>query len=172
MIVHSFHSFMQMAKRKMSHVIESETSQEEVVEVTTSEAPETPTVEAVASEAMAEGGTESVMEATSVESAAPSPTNIVIESVKAGAGAAQEAVVDFLPAVGKTLRALVYNGFYYVSFGVTFSALTVAHLVPTNNVMGQALADGAKAAQEAFRQQHETATREAAPTSGEELVAA
>ncbi len=164
MIVHSFHYFMQMAKRKMSQVIESETSQEEGVE--------TPTVEVVASEVMAEGGTESVMEAASVESAAPSATNIVVESVKAGAGAAQEAVVDFLPAVGETLRALVYNGFYYVSFGVTFSALTVAHLVPTNNVMGQALADGAKAAQEAFRPQHETATSEAAPTSGEGLVAA
>ncbi|HUL12900.1 MAG TPA: hypothetical protein VLU73_12135 [Methylococcaceae bacterium] len=157
----------------MSEFIESETSKEEAVEATTIEvASEPPTVEAVASEAMAEGSTETVMEAASVESTAPSSTNIMVESVKAGAGAAQEAVADFLPVVGKTLRKLVYNGFYYVSFGVTFSALTVASLVPTDNVMGQALADGAEAAKEVFRKQRQTAAREAEPTSGEGLVAA
>jgi len=164
-----FHYLMQMAKRKMSEYVESEISKEEAFETTPiGGATETPAVETVA----AQGGAETVMEVASGESTAPSSTNIVVESVKAGAGAAQQAVGDFLPAVGKTLRQVVYNGFYYVSFGVTFSALTLASLVPTDNVMGQALTAGAEAAKEAFRKQHQATTSATEPTSGETLVAA
>ena len=157
----------------MSEFIESETSKEDVVEATTIEgAAETPAAGTVASEAMTEGGIETVMETTLVESTEPTSTNIVVESVRAGASAAQEAVADLLPTVGNNLRKLAYNGFYYVSFGVTFSALTVANLLPTDNVMGQALADGAAAARESFRKQHQTVTGEAEFTSGEGVIAA
>ena len=153
--------------RKMS---EFETSKEEATIEVASQTPAAPSL-------ASEGGTEAIMKATSVESTAPSSTNVVVESVKAGASAAQEAVADFLPAVGKNLRTLVYNGFYYASFGVTFSALTVASLVPTDNVMGKALADGAEAAKEVFRKQHDlTASGECGstvnPASGEGMVAA
>jgi hypothetical protein len=117
------------------------------------------------------------MAATAGEPTADTSVNAVVESVKAGATAAQAAVTDFVPAVGKNLRTLVYNGLYYVSFGVTFSALTVASLVPSDNVMGKALADGAEAAKEVFRKQHRQAASEASgrtanPVGGEGMVAA
>ena len=117
------------------------------------------------------------MESTSAEPTTPGSTNVMVESVKAGASAAREAVANFWPAVGRNLRKQVYDGCYYVSFGVTFSALTVANLVPTDNIMGKALADGAEAAKEACHKQHElTASSESGsalnPASGEGLVAA
>jgi hypothetical protein len=167
-----------MAKRKMSKVVDSETRKEEAVEATTIEvASETPASPPLTSESVAEGSAEVVMESTQVESTTLSSPKVVVESVKAGATAAQQGVDDFVPAIGKNLRQLVYNGFYYVSFGVTFSALTVASLVPMDNVMREAVADGAAAAKQAFRQQHERGTASESgstsnPASGEGTFAA
>jgi len=167
-----------MAKRNMAEFVDSETSKKEGVTATTSDvASEAPAPAPLASQAAAEGGEGTVMESTSAEPTTPGSTNVMVESVKAGASAAQEAVANFWPAVGRNLRKFVYNGCYYVSFGVTFSALTVANLVPTDNIMGKALADGAEAAKEAFHKQHElTASGESGsalnPASGEGLVAA
>lgn len=72
-----------------------------------------------------------------------------LDAINRGAASAKEAVGRVIPGVGKAVRKSVYGTFYYASFGVVFAALSVARLVPTNNVMGEALKDGADAARRA-----------------------
>ena len=72
-----------------------------------------------------------------------------IAAILAGASDAK-AAVEAIPSLGNLLSKTVYGTFYYASYGVVFGALTVAHLIPTDNIMGAGLREGAKAAREAF----------------------
>ncbi len=89
-----------------------------------------------------------------------------VAAMKEGAAHAKAAAEQFVPGVGRLLARSVYGTFYYASYGVVFSALTIAHLVPTNNLVGNAIKDGAKAAQQAM------AAREEAGLEAEEGVVA
>lgn len=93
---------------------------------------------------------ETVQEAVAAEASDTVHEQRIIDSVRAGALAAREAAAQFAPAVGQRIRKTAYRGIYYVSFGVTFGALAVAKLVPSDSFVGHAIADGAGAAKEAF----------------------
>lgn len=115
----------------------------------------------------AEGAEATVYASDSAEAEESPHGNLVVESVRSGAAAAQEAVARFVPAVGDNLRKAAYQGIYGVSFGVTFGALFVARLVPKDSFVGHALADGAAAAKVALQEQEEQAAAagHAAPPS-------
>ena len=116
---------------------------------------------------MEEGAEATVYASGSAEAEESLHGNLVVESVRSGAAAAQEAVARFVPAVGDNLRKAAYKGIYGVSFGVTFGALFVSRLVPKDSFVGHALADGAAAAKAAFHEQQEraAAAEHAAPLS-------
>lgn len=80
------------------------------------------------------------------------PENAVYAVVMSGVSKAQEAF-KAVPNVGEGVRKVAFKGIYYASFGVTFGALVVAQLVPTESFVGQAMAEGAKAAKASFRRQ-------------------
>lgn len=83
---------------------------------------------------------------------ASSTHNLVVDSVRSGAHAAQEAAARFVPTVGAGLRKATYMGLYYVSFGATFTALVAASMIPSKGFVRTALSDGAEAARGAYRQ--------------------
>ena len=99
-----------------------------------------------------EGAAETVYASASAEAESLFQGNLVVESVRSGATAAQEAVTRFVPAVGDGLRKAAYQGIYGVAFGVTFGALLVAKLVPKESFVGHAIADGATAAKLAIHE--------------------
>lgn len=105
----------------------------------------------------AEGAESTVHASGSTESGESLHGNLMVESVRSGAMAAQETMARFIPAIGDNLRKAAYNSIYGVSFGVTFGALLVARLVPQDSFVGHALADGAAAAKAAFQEQDEKA---------------
>jgi hypothetical protein len=80
------------------------------------------------------------------------PESIAV-AVREGVEDATEAASTVLPAIGKTLTNTVYSGCYYLAFGVTFSALTVAKLLPVDTLVGRGLHDGAEAAKERISRQ-------------------
>jgi hypothetical protein len=84
------------------------------------------------------------------------------DAVREGAKDAREAVASFFPAVGNAIHKGVYNGFYFVTYGVVFGALTVGRLIPHNNAMGEGVHDGYLAAKKAF-EESKGATATAAP---------
>lgn len=79
-----------------------------------------------------------------------------VDAIQEGVADASAAAAEVVPALGRLLSSSVYGAFYYASYGVVFSALTIAHLVPTNNIIGEGLRDGAKAARQAFSKQSES----------------
>lgn len=79
----------------------------------------------------------------------------VADAVKEGAEDATKAASTVLPVVGKILSKTVYSGCYYISFGVTFGALTVGKFMPINNIVGRGLHDGAEAAKETISKRAE-----------------
>lgn len=97
---------------------------------------------------------------TERESTTGTPLAVAMEAIKEGSSEAREAAAEFIPAVGQGLKKAVYQTFYGVSYGVVYSALVVASLVPTNNVMGEGLRDGAEDAGKAFRRREEERTAE------------
>ena len=136
-----------MARNKTSGIVEPESIKEESVQRVAMETAVEPAASA-----------EPVHENVAEESTVSSTTTLVVESMKSGASAAQEAAAKFVPAVGENIRKAAYKGIYYVSFGATFSALVVAKLVPADSFVGHALIDGAVAAKGAFRRQQEKAS--------------
>ncbi len=119
------------------------TSPEEQTTVTAEPAAEVPASQEVATAVM-----ESAVES---ESVAPSEGPSFISQV--------------LPAIGGSISKAVYGTCYYASYGVVFGALTVAHLIPMNNIMGRAIRDGAADAQQAVEKS------EAASPTGESVPA-
>lgn len=71
------------------------------------------------------------------------------EAVKEGASDAAAAATNVMPAIGEAIAKTVYGACYYVSFGVTFAALSVAKLIPSGSAAAKGLHDGAEAAKEA-----------------------
>lgn len=84
----------------------------------------------------------------------------VAEAVREGVSDAREAATGFIPAVGNLLHKGIYNGFYYLTYGVVFGSLVIGSLVPSNSVVGTAVKDGAEAAKKAFEQGEDRAAQE------------
>jgi hypothetical protein len=105
---------------------------------------------------------ETVMEATALET----PARAAVQGLRDGAGDAREAVSGGVSAVSQTLSEVVYKGFYYLSYGVVYSALVVASLIPTDNAMGEGIQAGADAAKKSFDeyQKERAAHRDSAAT--------
>ena len=123
---------------------------------------------------MARSKTSGVVEPELVESVAAEAStskNLVVDSVLSGASAAQEAAAKFVPAVGAGLRKATYMGFYYVSFGATFSALVVSSLIPSSSFVSSAISDGAEAAKGAYRKSKRKGVTHTAETSLESTPA-
>jgi hypothetical protein len=141
---------------------EAEQAAAETVETT----PEAETVvESVAAEPAAETIAESVeAPQTALERTAAPET--ITDAIREGACDARSAV-DSLRGM---VRQGVYNGFYYLTYGVVFGGLVVGSLIPSNNAMGEGVKAGFKAARDDFETQ-KTAAAEAAPAD-EGLVAA
>lgn len=77
---------------------------------------------------------------------------------------------EFLPSIEKYLGNAVYGAFYCVSYGVVFSALTVARMVPTNNLIGRAIKEGALAARSAQEKISEEPAISAETTRDDSIV--
>ena len=90
--------------------------------------------------------------------AEPSPP----ESVESEAAAATVASssAEVIPAIGKYIGKTVYGVFYCASYGVVFTALMAARIVPMNNLMGRAIKDGALAAENALKTSEQPAVSE------------
>ncbi len=83
------------------------------------------------------------------------PAVEAVESETAVASAAPS-VADVLPVLGKHLGKAVYGILYYASYGVVFTALTAARIVPMNNLAGRAIKEGALAAKNALKSSEQT----------------
>jgi hypothetical protein len=79
------------------------------------------------------------------------------DAIRQGAASAKAAVGEVIPGVGKLVRKSIYGGFYYASYGVVFAALTVAKLLPVDNVVSEGVRDGASAACKAVEHQADEA---------------
>lgn len=64
---------------------------------------------------------------------------------------------DILPAVGQHLGKAAYGVVYYTTYGVVYSALSVARVVPVDNMVGRAIKEGALAATAAVKVAEEEA---------------
>jgi hypothetical protein len=99
---------------------------------------------------------------TNIEFTEENSLESVASAMKEGAADANKAASIVLPVIGKILSKTVYNGCYYISFGVTFSALTVGRLLPRDNVAGRGLHDGVLAAKEKVSRRAELPEAESA----------
>jgi len=82
-------------------------------------------------------------------------------AISEGAVEACHAASNVIPAVGKAVRKTVYSGFYYATYGVVFSSLMIASLIPSDNAMGEGIRDGAEAARKSFDERRIEAARRA-----------
>jgi hypothetical protein len=116
-----------------------------------------------------EASSEAVQERTEITETAlertAEPEAGFAEAIREGASDAREAAAGFFPAVGDAIHKGVYNGFYYLTYGVVFGALVVGRLIPSNNAMGEGVRDGYAAAAKAFEEREKAAraAAEAAP---------
>lgn len=92
------------------------------------------------------------------------------DAIRHGAASARAAVAQVFPATGRLLRKSVYRTVYGVSYVAVFAALSVARLVPTNNIVGDGLRDGAAAARRDV--EHEPVAEESVMEDAEGAVAA
>lgn len=76
--------------------------------------------------------------------------NSAMEAVKDATADAAEAAAKAPEEIRKLLSRTVYGGFYYLSYGAVFSALTLARLIPKNSAVARGIRDGAAAARETF----------------------
>lgn len=91
----------------------------------------------------------------------------VTEAVQEGTVQAQQAAADLLPAVGEFAAKTLYGTCYYAAFGVTFAALTIARLIPTESPVAHGLHDGAEAAAKQVEAHAQQQARMAAAAAGE-----
>jgi hypothetical protein len=77
------------------------------------------------------------------------------EAMREGAAAGADAAATVWPAVAKATSKTVYGSCYYLAYGATFGALSVASLIPKDSLLQKGFHDGAEAAREVFHE-HET----------------
>jgi hypothetical protein len=90
----------------------------------------------------------------------------VTEAVQEGTAQAKQTAAGVLPAAGELASKTLYGICYNAAFGVTFAALTIARLIPTESPVAHGLHDGTKAAVKLIEAQAEQQAR-MAPAAGE-----
>jgi hypothetical protein len=135
--------------------------------------PDSPEVEAAVAEPPAEP-VEEIVETQQVhaepEAAECAETGSAADAIRHGAASARAAVGQVIPGAGRLLRKSLYSTVYGASYVVVFAALSVARLVPTNNIVGEGLRDGAAAARRDV--EHEEAAEPLVMEDAEGAVAA
>lgn len=94
--------------------------------------------------------------------------NVVVmasEAAKQGAADASVAATETAASMSTISNKVVYDTFYYAAYGVTFGVLTIAKLLPLDNIVGNAVRDGAVAARDAMKKPIEQKAQAAAPSS-------
>lgn len=86
-------------------------------------------------------------------------TGLMTLAAREEASAAQAAKLKIIPAIGRAVSKAVYGTFYYASYGIMLTAVTVVHWIPSNNAMGRGVKDGAAAAEADFEQWQAQASR-------------
>jgi hypothetical protein len=77
-----------------------------------------------------------------------SPVEIsATKAINDGATAARKSVDEILPVLGESVSKTVYGTCYYAAYLVTFTALTLVRLIPTDSIVARGLHDGANAAE-------------------------
>ena len=72
--------------------------------------------------------------------------------VKDGAAGVSTRLQKASPAAGRLLSRFTYSSCYYVSYGVVFPTMFLAHYVPGGHVVASGMLDGALAAQDAVKE--------------------
>jgi hypothetical protein len=90
------------------------------------------------------------------------PNDAIGQGVADGKQAAAEAV----PVVGDYLAKALYDACYYSAYGVTFGALFIANMIPSESPVARGLHDGAETASREFKVQEEQRSRRATAESG------
>ncbi len=116
-----------------------------------------------------------IMEAEAVQQSTEAPQTALertaapfAEAIHEGIGDARAAAASFRGILHKG----VYNGFYYLTYGVVFGSLVVGSFIPSNNAMGDGVREGFKAARKDFEAKQEAGHSTDAPISEEGLAAA
>src|SRR5262245_4090254 len=108
----------------------------------------------------------------SAAAAAPAtdPLGAVGEAMQAAAGAMRDGAADarakvqeVLPNVQHYVSLGIYNGSYYLSYGVVFPAVFLIHVIPGGKSLASGIVDGAVAGAEYVRELR----RPSAPKSAE-----
>jgi len=91
----------------------------------------------------------------------------VTEAVQEGAAQAKQTAAEALPAVGELASKTLYGVCYYAAFGVTFAALMIAKMIPTDSPVAHGLHDGAAEAAKQIEARAAQQARMAAGAAGE-----
>ena len=76
---------------------------------------------------------------------------VTTEAIHEEASTARSNRLNIIPAIGRAVSKAVYGTFYYASYGIVLTAVTVAHWIPADNAMGRGVKDGAAAADADFQ---------------------
>ena len=101
----------------------------------------------------------------SAETTAETSESAAATAVQEGAEAGSKVANTVIPALGNIVSKSLYSGCYAVSFGVTFTAVAVAKVLPLNNVIGRGLQDGAHDAIERLEKPADAAVEVPAETT-------
>jgi hypothetical protein len=129
-------------------------------------------LETVEPEAIMEASGETVQESAEVHPTAlertAEPTEGFSEAIREGTEDARAAAAGVIPEVGELIHKGVYNGFYYLTYGIVFGSLVVGSLIPSNNAMSEGVRDGIEAARKDFEGREEAGGHAAEATPSEE----
>lgn len=100
-----------------------------------------------------------ISEYAATHAAAEVPDTSLMQTVESAAEAAVEEVAAIVePArrrFGESLGKAVYGTCYYAAYSVVYGSLSLARLVPMDNLVGRAIRDGAADARSAVERQPE-----------------
>lgn len=88
------------------------------------------------------------------------------EAIEQGVADAKEAAAEAAPVVTDYVAKALYGTCYYSAYAVTFSALLLGKLIPSESAMARGLHDGAESATREFKVYEEQRARHAAAESG------
>ena len=88
------------------------------------------------------------------------------EAIEQGVADARQAAAEAAPVVTDYVAKALYGTCYYSAYAVTFSALLLGKLIPSESAVARGLHDGAETATHEFRVYEEQRARRAAAESG------
>lgn len=88
------------------------------------------------------------------------------EAIDQGVADGKQAAAEAAPVVTDYLAKALYGACYYSAYGVTFGALLIANMIPSESAVARGLHDGAETASREFKVQEEQRARRAEAESG------